>query len=246
MNEDVALGVKLRRLLATAQNENFRQDVLHEATLDEEIEAAHACGGEEDFHQLVADALGAHVVNVASVFEDGGPCFGFDFKIEHCSETDGAEQAEFVFPESRDGIADGANEAGTEIGAARDVIYDFATNGIVKEAVDGEVAALGIGLRVAEGDFRGATTIHVCAVASKSGDLKVVSVFVDDDDAEMRADGVGAREERLHLLGACIGGDVVVMRFEAEEHVAHASTGIERAVAGLAEAADERTCGGFK
>ena len=55
----------------------------------------------------------------------------------------------------------------------------------------------------------------------------------------MSADGEGLGEESDDLLGRGGGGDVVVLGREAEQEVAHASTGEEGLMAGVAQAADE-------
>ena len=59
------------------------------------------------------------------------------------------------------------------------------------------------------------------------------------DDAEARADGDGAAEEPLHLLGPGVGGDVVVLGDQAEQLVAHAAAGPQGLVAGLLQAPDD-------
>ena len=59
------------------------------------------------------------------------------------------------------------------------------------------------------------------------------------DDAEAGADGDGAAEELLHLLGPGVGGDVVVLGRQAEQLVAHAAAGPERLIAGLPEPLDD-------
>ena len=63
---------------------------------------------------------------------------------------------------------------------------------------------------------------------------RMLSLFgADQDDAEVRADGEGLREERDDLVGGGGGGDVVVLGREAEEQVADAAAGEEGLVAGL-------------
>jgi hypothetical protein len=45
------------------------------------------------------------------------------------------------------------------------------------------------------------------------------------DDAETGADGVRAWKEPLNLLGRGAGGDVVILRVQAQEFIADASAG---------------------
>ena len=92
------------------------------------------------------------------------------------------------------GIADGAEDAGIEVASAVDVVDDVVLNRVVEHAVDREVAALGVGGRVAVMHVVGASTVAVIGVAAEGGDFDLVFVQQDHDHAELGADLQGAAE----------------------------------------------------
>ena len=61
----------------------------------------------------------------------------------------------------------------------------------------------------------------------------------DVDDPEAPADDEGAPEQRLHLLGRGVGGDVEVLRAQADEQVAHRAADDVGLVAGVGERRDD-------
>ena len=176
-------------------------------------------------------------------------------EAEAGGEANGAGEAEVVFGKAEGGVADGAEDAGVEVGQAADVVEDGGGEGggggqgVEKEAVDGEVAALDVFLG-AEGvlDGVGAAAVRVCAVGAEGGDFgddfAAVGFVGDEDDAEVRADGEGAGEEVEDDGGGRAGGDVVVLGGEAEEEVADASAGEPCLIPGLAEPLEDGE-GGF-
>ena len=85
--------------------------------------------------------------------------------------------------------------------------------------------------------------VEISAVGAEGRDLELQSVFQHDDDAEMRADRIGAGENFLHLLRARIGRDVDVLRRLAADQIAHAAAGEIGDVAGRAQSIDERARG---
>lgn len=71
-------------------------------------------------------------------------------------------------------------------------------------------------------------SIEVETIRPERGDLKFRVALEHANDAEVRADGDGAGEELLHVLGPGVGSDVVVVRGDAAQAVAHATAGVER------------------
>lgn len=90
VDEDVALGVELRWLLAALENEDLGEELLHEAAVDEEIEAANAIWVEHGFHELFADALDADAFDFGGEAADGFPGGVFDVEAEYGGEAHGA------------------------------------------------------------------------------------------------------------------------------------------------------------
>ena len=198
------------------------------------IEAAGRIGAGENFNEFIADALGGDDFGIGGESAEGFPGGGFDGEAELDGEADGAEEAETVFGKAGEGIADGADLLGSEIGLALDVIEEFVFEGIEKHAVDGEVAALGIFLGGGEGDGGGAATVEVGAVDAKGGDFKNVVVEAEADDAEGFALGIGGFGEKgLDLVGGGRGGDIDIGIGALEEGIADATSGVNGDVAGL-------------
>src|SRR5438270_229687 len=106
------------------------------------------------------------------------------------------------------------------------------------------VGAAGVLLGGGEHDGVGVAAVAVGDVGAEGGDLDFERAggrarAEHLDDAEAGADGDGAAEQRLDLLGPGVGGDVVVVRLAAEELVADAAAGPQRLEAFGAEAADD-------
>jgi len=94
-------------LFATLQAAYFREDFIHQVAGVEEVEALEAIWREEDFNQLLADALGAYFMDAAGTLADGRPGGGFDREIQGGGKAYAAEDAELVFVEALGGNADG-------------------------------------------------------------------------------------------------------------------------------------------
>ena len=185
--------------------------------------------------------------NLGGVAADGGGGCGVDLEVEAGGESDGAHHAQLVLGEAQGGVADGADDAASEVFAAVDeverggcgVARCFIFDGIEEHSVDGEVAAEYIFARVGGVTHCiGTAAVGVGAVGAEGGDLggdlDVVDLIADEDNAEVRADGEGLGEEGDDLIGRGGGGDVEVLGREAQQQVAHASAGEEGLMARIA------------
>ena len=198
------------------------------------IEAAGRIGAGENFNEFIADALGGDDFGIGGESAEGFPGGGFDGEAELDGEADGAEEAETVFGKAGEGIADGADLLGSEIGLALNVVEEFIFEGIKKHAVDGEVASLGIFLGGGEGDGGGTAPVEVGAVDAEGGDFKNVVVEAEADDAEGFALGIGGFGEKgLDLVGGGRGGDIDIGIGALEECIADTTSGVNGDVAGL-------------
>lgn len=240
----VAFGMKLRRLLTAGEVGDFGEEEAEETAGVEEVEAANAGGGGENFHQFVADSFRADGVDPGSRGANGLPGRRVDLEVQGGGEPDGAKHAKFVFAESVGGIADGAEGAGFQVGEAVDVIENAVFDGVVEETVDGEIAALGVGAGIREFDGFRAATVEVLAIAAERRDFVFGAALEDDDHAKLRADRNGSREESRDLPRVRAGGNVNVVRGHSTNSVADASAGKVGDVPGLAEAADDGGGGG--
>lgn len=144
MYVDIAFRVPLRWLFTALEVEGFREKVGDEAGFDEEVEAASSVGRGDDTGKFVTDAFGRDLSKKGGVFANGGPGVFFDFESSGGGKANGAKEAEGVFLKAFFGISDGTEDAGVEVGPSVDMVDDFSGEGILKESVDGEVAALGV------------------------------------------------------------------------------------------------------
>ena len=121
-----------------------------------------------------------------------------------------------------------------EVVLAADVVDDLVGERVVEQAVDREVAALGVVLGVGERDAVGVAAVAVRAIGAESGDLDLAG--------RARAEH-GDRRRRRRRWPACgggrkgrgsgrawRGGDVVVFRRDAQQLIAHAAAGPQRFV----------------
>ncbi len=135
--------------------------------------------------------------------------------------------------------ANRANEPGAQVGRAADPIVRLLRDRVVEQAVDREVAARGIRLRIGKPDRFRTPAILVIRLGTKGGDLKLFVAREHDDDAEFAPDRNGLGKERFDFFGPSRGGDVVIARFAAQQKIAHATADPERGVPGTLERADE-------
>ena len=143
VDPDVAFRVVLGGLGDALHGFDFGEKFGEEAGLIEEFEAAVGVAVGEDAGEFGEDAFGGDFADGERV--DGGEGGGVDLEVEAGGEADGPEHAEVVFGEAGDGVADGTDEAGGEVGATVDEVEDFAGEGVEEETVDREVAPLGVG-----------------------------------------------------------------------------------------------------
>ena len=89
----------------------------------------------------------------------------FEDKAQAGGEPHRPEHAQVVLAEANVGPADGADDARAEVVLAADVINDAASGGVVKHAVDGKIAAVGVFAGGGEVDGIGAAAVGVSLVA---------------------------------------------------------------------------------
>ena len=149
-----------------------------------------------------------------------------------------------IFVEAFGWRIDGADDFCAQIGFAADPVVQLALDGIEEEAIDGEIATAGVSDGVAKNDIGGMATIQIIGFGAKGGDLELVIVFEDDDDAEFASNGNGARKEIFDLVRQSGGDDVVILRLAAEEIVTNAAADPIGGEAGLLKALNDLN-GGF-
>ena len=218
---------------------DLRQDLFQQAALPQQLQAARRVRRTQQLHQFLADALGADGLDLGRMGLERGEGARFQGEIQLGGEPHRAQQAQVVFGEPFRGRADGADDPRAQVGFAADPVVQLFAHGVVEQAVDGEVAAAGVGHGVAEHDAARAAAILVIGLGPESGDLEGLAVFDHHHNAELASDGQCAPEKAFDLLRQGGGDDVVIARRAAEQEVAHAAADPESGEAGLLQAADD-------
>ena len=205
VDPNVALGMKLRRLLDALHLFDLRQDLVEQARVVEKFESETRFALRKHLGKLVADAFAADLVDLWRECADRSESLGLNLIAKARGEANRAQQAQLVLSEAAIRIADGADNAGADIILAADVIEDaIAIERIHQETVDGEVAALDILFgSLGETDFAGVAAIGIGAIIAEGGDLYLAAIREQHEDyAELRTDRDRVRIERKHFLGS--------------------------------------------
>jgi len=153
-----------------------------------------------------------------------------DREAEAGGELDRAQQAHRIFAQALVGVADGLEHAPLDVREPADVIDDLVGDRVVEEAIDREVAALGVLEGGPEGvgadDEARVVGGHLLIVGepTKRGDLEDLRADVYVCEAEAPPDdAAAAAEDALELLGASVGRDVEVLGAAPQQEVPHAA-----------------------
>ena len=131
MGEDIALGMKFRRLFHADHGGDFGENFAEQAGIVQQLEGgAGLLGFGQQAEEFIADAFGADAVDLRGQRRNSRTGGGVEGKIERSGEAHRAQQAQVVFLKAGGWIADGADEARGEIGLAADVVAQFAADGI--------------------------------------------------------------------------------------------------------------------
>ena len=198
--EDVAFGMKLRRLLAAFHRATSGKICAMSPLRSSRSQPRTRCGERKmrTSSSRIRSALISLMPGAAAT--DRRPGRGLDLKLQHGRETDRAQEPQTIFGEALRRLADRPNDCALEIGAAADEVDHGLVRRIVKHAVDREVAPARVFFRRGEVDFRRPPPVEISAIGAEGRDLDLEAVFHHDDDAEMRAHRVSAREDFLHFF----------------------------------------------
>ena len=99
------------------------------------------------------------------------------------------------------GLADGAQNPGTQIGFPPDPIMEGFCDRVEEEAVDREIASSGVGLGIAKCHPIWVPSIRVIRFGAERGDLELLSLLEDEQHAKLAPHRNGVGEQRLDLIG---------------------------------------------
>src|SRR4051812_28837899 len=230
MHPYVTFRVILRRLFDALERAHLRQYFLQQSTLIQEFETTARMSFGEHLVEFVANALPTDHVDFAGKLANCRHCAWVDVIAEARSEPYGTQHAQLVFAKSLVRLADGADDLALQIGSPPDVIDDFVRYGVKQQTIYGEVATLHIFLRgVGVPDGIGMTPIGVSNVAAIGRDFNMNRLLVrllhhDEDHPKLRTNGNRFGEKGHHVFGTSAGCDVIVLRRNANQEIAYASS----------------------
>ena len=137
-----------------------------------------------------------------------------------------------VFAETHRRVADGADRAALQVGAAVHIVQHAAGLRVHQQAVDGEIAAQYVLARfLLEVHAGGAAAVAVIVIAAKWGHFHLREVVAHQHHSEKRAHLAGVRKEAHNAIRTGVGRNVEILGFRAQKQVAYASAHQVRLVA---------------
>jgi len=203
-----------------------RQDAFGQSLLAQLAHAGARMPGHEQLQHFVVQARRRHVLEQRREAPDRRLGGGFDGEAKLRRQPHGAQHAHRVFAKARLRVADHAQQVLLQVGHAAVVVDDLLARRVEIQGIDGEVAPARILLLVAEHVVAQHAAVLVLlggvgVGGAEGGGLHRFPPEHHVHQAEAPADDDGAPEQGLHLFGARVGGDVEVLRRDAEQQVAH-------------------------
>ena len=172
VDEDIALGMKLRRLLHSLHGLDLRQDFVEQTRFVQQQKCAARMPFSQHSREFVADPLTGNRVNLSRLLLDRFESCRLDLVVKAGREADRSQHAELVFGKAMFGFTNGSDDSGFQILLPTDVVKDLVGQGIEQQAVDSEITAKHIFPRIfAKAHFVGMAAIAVSNVRAKRGDL---------------------------------------------------------------------------
>jgi len=228
--------------LAQVTRQRWKEDVQRLQT-KEEVQTGPRVARAQEAEDLLEDAGGGASCQPPLVADESVPGLLFDLEAELGGEADRPEQPDRILLDADVRIPDRPQDAALEVGLAAHVIENLAQHHVVEEPVDGEVPALGVLLRGAEGVVAGDEEVLRLAldagIGAEGGGLDDLAVAeVDVRQPKAPPDEPAVAEDRADLSGVGAGGHVEILRLPAEEKVADAAADQVGLVPEAAQAVD--------
>jgi hypothetical protein len=157
--------------------------------------------------------------------EDSLVCFFFDGEPGSAGMPDDTNHSDRVLEESFIGVTNDPDDPALQVAHAVHVINNGEIGDIIKEAVNGEIAAerilLGCSKAVhSDGIPVVGRDLFEFRMASKGGDLDDLSALKKDmNEPEPATDDSAVAEEGLDLAGVGVGGDIKILGDPSDEKV---------------------------
>ena len=239
---------RLRAVGLTDEIVDVGQQVLQQLELPEELERPAGGLVREQAVDLFADARDRGVQHVRVVLEDGLAAGAVDLEAEARRELDRPHHADRVLAEADVGVADAAQHALFQIFQPADIVDDGERLDVVEEAVDREVAPLGVLFGGAEGVVVGlidaAFALALVGLAAERAGFNDLAPENDVGQAEAPPDEKTVAEEAADVVRAGVGADVEILGGAAEQEVADAAADQVGEVPRVGEPVEDFECVG--
>ena len=193
----------------------------------------------ENQPQLGRDPFGADDVDLIGHRFDRLPGGRVDLEVQRRGKPHRAQQAQLVLAEPGHWLADRPHDASSQILLTLDVVDHGGLLGIEEQAVDREIAPLGVVAGRAERHRVGMSAVGILGVGSKRGHFDLAGALRPQHGhhAEGRAERKcpPPAEQLADLVRPGAGGHVVILGIAPEQLIAHAAAGPIGLEAGGAE-----------
>src|SRR5262245_7213533 len=210
---------KFQGLFDVGRPLEFRQDLCAQSGFFKHSYPARSLAFHQNSRQLISNTFAGDLVDLGRHCQDRIPSLLLDRVAQPRAETDGSENSQFVFFESRARIADGANDFCIDIGAAIDVINDFIRKRVIQQAVDRKISSQYVLLRVGENHAAQVSTVDISFIGTKGCNLKWMAALDYQYNPKLRTNRFGSRKNSGDLFRISTCSNVVINRLDFHHHV---------------------------
>src|SRR5215475_11131538 len=209
-----------QRVLEVIRPDDLRQHFSSQTRFVEHSKSTSRLTFGQDAGQLFPDAFLAYLMDFGRHRAYGSPGVLLDRVTQPGAKPYCPENTKLVFFEACMRIADGAHDLRIDVFLAMDVIDHAAGNRIIKQAIDGEIAAQDVLLSIGKNDACRPAAVDISLIGPKGRNLEGMPPVDHEHNAELRTDTLRAREYPHDRFGTCTRCNVVVGRLDSHYHVA--------------------------
>ncbi len=218
-----------------------RQEAVREAVRAQASERLDRVARKQELLHFVEEPRRGHVLHQRRELRDRRRRLRMDRDVEFRGEPHGPQHPHRILAQAGHRRADHFQLARADVGHAADVIPHFLLGRVEVQRVDREVAPRRVLHLRAIHVVRQQPAVFVgCVVAGLRGakrrDFDGFGAGMDVHEPKTASDDEGTAEERLHLLGPGVGGDVEILGLDAEQEIAHCAADDEGLEPGLVQA----------
>ena len=222
----------------------LRKQVAEQPEAAQQLEVRATGAGHEELDDFLVEPGRRHALDQRRQVVDCTARLAFDVESELAGEAHRAQHPDGILAIALGCGADEPQRAIAYVGVASGEVDDGTVAMIVVEAVDREVAAPGVLLQGAVDVVAHDASVdaHMIRIAGRLVEVRAEGRDLDDFSAhahvrepEPASDETAVPEQAAHGLRRRLGRDVEILRLEAQQQIADASTDQIGAVAGIGQ-----------